>query len=91
MSITIEHIEPLGHAPVHHGFAIRGAAHEAQQDIQVYFETLINGVQSANVRAVSDEHGRWMAVFPGDFQVGTEITAYARGGRAELAWKTQRL
>lgn len=91
MSVTIEYIEALGDAPVHHGFAISGATHEAQQNIQVYYEIPLNGVQSANLRAVSDDLGNWSVVFPGDFKEGTEVTVYARNGSAELAWLTRRL
>lgn len=91
MSVRIERIEPLGEAPIHHGFVIIGATNEAQQNVQVYYEIPLNGVQSANLRAVSDDLGNWTVMFPGDFKIGTEITAYARNGSAELAWLTKRL
>jgi len=89
MTVSIVNIQPQGAAPVHHGFAISGVAGEAQQNIQVYYEIPMNGVQSANLRAVSDNSGKWSVVFPGDFKAGTEITAYARKGSAELAWLTK--
>jgi hypothetical protein len=89
MTVIIERIQPQGEAPVHHGFLIAGATQEAQQNIHVYYEIPQNGVQSANLRAVSDNLGHWSVVFPGDFKAGTEITAYARNGSAELAWLTK--
>ena len=89
MTVHIENIYPQGAAPVHHGFAISGVTDEAQQNVQVYYEIPLNGVQSANLRAVSDDLGNWSVVFAGDFKAGTEITAFARNGRAELAWLTR--
>ncbi|HEY9163813.1 MAG TPA: hypothetical protein VIN57_04300 [Magnetovibrio sp.] len=89
MSVTIQNITPQGNAPIHHGFAISGVTSEARQNVQVYYEILVNGVQSANLRAVSDDNCCWSISFPGDFTAGTEITAYARNGSAELAWLTQ--
>jgi len=89
MSVNIEFILPLGNAPVHHGFTILGVTHEARQNVQVYYEIPANGVQSANLRAVSDDQGKWSVAFPGDFKAGTEITAFARNGSAELAWLTK--
>lgn len=89
MSVTIKSIAPQGAAPVHHGFAIAGVTSEARQNVQVYYEIPWNGVQSANLRAVSDDECRWSVAFPGDFKTGTEVTAYARNGSAELAWLTQ--
>lgn len=89
MSVNIEFILPLGNAPVHHGFTILGVANEAHHNIQVYYEIPANGVQSANLRTVTDAQGKWSVAFPGDFKVGTEITAFARKGSAELAWLTK--
>ncbi len=86
--IQIEHIHPQGHPPLHHGFTIAGVTAEACQNVQVYYEIPTNGVQSANLPAVSDDEGNWKVSFPGDFRAGTEITAYARNGSAELAWLT---
>ena len=89
MSVTIKSIAPQGTTPVYSGFTIFGVTSEAGQNVQVYYEILQNGVQSANLRAVSDNHGCWSVSFPGDFKVGTEVTAYARNGSAELAWLTR--
>lgn len=89
MTVHIEDIQPQGDAPLHHGFAISGVTNEAQQNVQVYYEIPLNGVQSANLRAVSDDQCNWRVVFPGDFSAGTEITAFARNGSAELAWMTR--
>lgn len=89
MSVTIEFILPQGDAPVHHGFTILGVTDKPQQNVQVYYEIPLNGVQSANLRAVSDERCRWGVAFPGDFKAGTEVTAYARNGSAELARLTK--
>ena len=89
MSVSIEFILPLGQAPEHQGITVLGVTTEAQQDVQVYFEIPANGVQSANLRAISDDDGKWSVAFPGNFRVGTEITAFARKGSAELAWLTK--
>lgn len=89
MSVSIEFILAQGDAPVHRGVTILGVTDEARQNVQVYYEIALNGVQSANLRAVSDDLGRWAVGFSGDFRVGTEITAYARNGSAELAWLTK--
>lgn len=89
MSVTIETIQAQGDAPVHHGFTISGVTDDARQNVQVFYEIPANGVQSANLRVISDDRGFWCIAFPGDFQTGTEVTAFARNGSTELAWKTQ--
>lgn len=89
MSVRIEFILPLGLAPMHHGFTISGVTNEAQRDVQVYYEIPSNGVQSANLRTVSDDQGKWSVAFAGEFKVGTEITVFARKGNAEIAWLTK--
>ncbi|MCR4378430.1 MAG: hypothetical protein NUV50_10115 [Rhodospirillales bacterium] len=89
MSVSIEFILAQGDAPVHRGVTILGVTDEARQNVQVYYEIPLNGVQSANLRAVSDDLGRWAVAFPGDFTTGTEVTAFARNGSAELAWLTK--
>lgn len=90
MTITIERI-----APAHHGFTILGLTKQALQDVHVYFQTsgqaTVQGQQSANLRATSNQNGLWTASIFGNFQSGTIITAYARTGRAQLVCLTQEL
>ena len=89
MSVTIQSIEPEGKGPLHDTFLISGVTDEGRQNVQVYYEIPSFGVQSANLRAISDDRGYWCIAFSGPFKTGTEVTAYARNGAAELAWKTQ--
>jgi hypothetical protein len=84
MTVSIETI-----TPAHRGFTILGFTQQALQDIHVYFQTSDNDSQSANVRATSDGSGRWAAYISGPFRKGTQITAFARTGRADLACLTQ--
>ena len=80
-------IERITHA--HHGFTILGLTQQALQDVHVYFQTSDEGEQSANVRATSNQNGLWKATISGNFQSGTQITAYARTGRAQLVCLTE--
>ncbi|MBL4748899.1 MAG: hypothetical protein JKY17_09245 [Magnetovibrio sp.] len=84
MTVTIDLI-----TPGQHGFTILGATNEALQDVHIYFQTSDLGHQSANLRATSNQNGQWIAAIPGDFPVGTKITAFARYGRAKLASLSQ--
>jgi len=84
MTVSIKNITP---AP--HGFTILGFTQQALQDIHVYFQTSDHDQQSANLRATSNGNGQWMAHISGPFAKGTQITAFARTGRADLASLTQ--
>lgn len=99
MTVTIHHVRT--HVDVNggkiggfdsgapHGLIIHGETTHGRQNVQVYFEIPANGVQSTNMRAVSDDMGNWQVIFPGEFRAGTEVTAYARGADAPLAWRTE--
>lgn len=95
MTVTIHDVRAHVHAnePAARskGLVIHGATTTALENVQVYYEIPSNGVQSANLRAVSDVTGYWQITFPGDFAAGTEVTVYARGVHTPLAWYTQTL
>jgi len=71
------------------GFSVLGVTEHASQHINVYYEIPDNGVMSANLPIVSDEQGKWRAVFHGKFRPGTEITAHAKSDDAALAQITK--
>ena len=99
MTVNIDCIRPhahphapthtMGNAPVHCGFTISGVTDDTQQNVHVYFETPVDGLQSANRPTVSDAQGQWSAAFPGPIAAGTKITAFARSAAGELARYTK--
>lgn len=91
MSVTIDTILPGGEAPVFDGFAVSGATAQGGQNVMIFFEIPANGVQSANLTAVSDADGNWAVTFAGAFRQGTEVTAIARAAHERLARLTKKL
>jgi len=73
----------------YNGFSVSGETEHANQHINVYYEIPDNGVMSANLPIISDEHGKWRAVFHGKFRPGTEITAHAKSDGAALVQITK--
>ena len=91
MSVTIYTIRPDGEAPLFEGFAVTGATQGSNQNVLIFYEIPANGVQSANLTAVSDADGHWAVSFAGAFRQGTEITAIARSRNESLARLTKTL
>lgn len=89
MTVTIHDMRPEAGAHPHHSrLVIRGMVDKARHNVQVFYELTANGVQSANLSTVSNEHGEWRVEVPGAFAPGTEIKAYARVSSAPLAIKS---
>ena len=89
MSVTIDTIRPGGEAPFFEGYAVTGSTQGRNQNVLIFYEIPANGVQSANLTAVSDTNGQWAVSFSGEFRQGTEITAIARSKNESLARLTK--
>lgn len=89
MLVTIDAIRPSGEAPLFEGFAVSGGTSKGGQNVMIFYEIPSNGVQSANLTAVSDADGHWAVTFSGAFRQGTEVTAIARSKHESLARLTK--